>query len=131
MIFDTVNECLQKFRPFGLRGIPMPWSTSSRVISFPLTVEEIFAKIVKDMEKWASTRAGKIPTEEFLLPNGELDDELLQSLREDKLICMITEEIVDRDGEWVDYEFEEVQVKIDLSDMALQILCEEVIELLA
>jgi hypothetical protein len=26
VIFDAINEALDNFRPYGLRGPPMPWS---------------------------------------------------------------------------------------------------------
>ncbi len=29
-VFDSLNESLSKFRPYGLSGDPMPWSTKQR-----------------------------------------------------------------------------------------------------
>jgi hypothetical protein len=29
-IFDSLNESLMKFRPYGIQGEPMPWSNKNR-----------------------------------------------------------------------------------------------------
>jgi len=39
---------------------------------------------------------------------------------------MLATEVVENEHQWLNYEFEEAQVKIDLSDMILEHLVEEV-----
>lgn len=39
---------------------------------------------------------------------------------------MLATEVVESEHQWLNYEFEEAQVKIDLSDMILEHLVEEV-----
>jgi len=34
VIFDGINEALDNFRPYGLRGPPMPWSQSTRTLTY-------------------------------------------------------------------------------------------------
>lgn len=33
-IFDAINELLDSYRPYGLKGHPMPWSKSTRTLTF-------------------------------------------------------------------------------------------------
>jgi hypothetical protein len=66
----------------------------------------------------------------MLMSNGVLDEELLQQVREERLANMLAEEIIEKDGIWVNYEFEETQVKLDLADIILEHLANEIIEVL-
>jgi hypothetical protein len=34
VIFDAINEALDNFRPYGLRGTPMPWSQQTRTLTY-------------------------------------------------------------------------------------------------
>lgn len=34
VIFDGINEALDNFRPYGLRGPPMPWSQQTRTLTY-------------------------------------------------------------------------------------------------
>lgn len=34
VIFDAINEGLDNFRPYGLRGPPMPWSQQTRTLTY-------------------------------------------------------------------------------------------------
>ena len=66
----------------------------------------------------------------MLMSNGVLDEELLQQVREERLANILAEEIIEKDGIWVNYEFEETQVKLDLADIILEHLANEIIEVL-
>ena len=34
VIFDAINEALDGFRPYGLKGPPLPWSTQTRPLTY-------------------------------------------------------------------------------------------------
>jgi hypothetical protein len=40
---------------------------------------------------------------------------------------MLASEVVETEHQWLNYEFEEAQIKIDLSDMILELLVEETV----
>ena len=40
---------------------------------------------------------------------------------------MLASEVVESEHQWLNYEFEEAQIKIDLSDMILELLVEETV----
>jgi hypothetical protein len=130
LIFDAANEALQKYRPYGLKGYPMPWSFNFKCIRKPQTIEKISQLVTAEVHEWSAVEIGKLGREDLLMSNGIIDDELLQQIREERLASVLTDDIVEKDEMWVDYEFEEAQVKLDLADMALEILAEEMVEIL-
>lgn len=40
-IFDAVNESLMKFRPYGLVGQPMPWSSKVRRLQTKVEIASV------------------------------------------------------------------------------------------
>ena len=86
-------------------------------------------QVVDEIEGLARCEIGKIATEEMILSNGNLDEELLQDIREETLSYAMNKEIIEDEWIWVDYEFEETQIKIDISDMILSELAEEICKL--
>jgi hypothetical protein len=33
VIFDAINEALDGYRPYGLKGLPLPWSKQTRTLT--------------------------------------------------------------------------------------------------
>ncbi|OMJ85252.1 hypothetical protein SteCoe_13490 [Stentor coeruleus] len=130
MILTVADELLQKYRPYGTRGVPMIWSDTTRIFTGPRkSTQEIIENVITEIEDLARCEVGKIATEEMILSNGHLDEELLQDIREETVAYAIKKEIADNEWIWVDYEFEETQVKMDLADMILSELAGELIQL--
>lgn len=131
MIFDSVNESLQKFRVYGEAGEPMPWSFDVRAIHLKYPdLKEICLRVKDEVLLWNSMQAGKVPILESNKSSANIDEEVLQNIREDKLASMLALEVVEHDHQWVNYEFEENQVKLDIADMVLEHLVAEVITIL-
>ena len=65
MVFDSINETLDQFRPYGKEGVPMPWSTKTRKLRTDeiLDFEKIFEIVKHDVScmiklklfRWAIT----------------------------------------------------------------------------
>lgn len=67
MLFDSVNEALNKHRPYGEDGLPMPWSSGKRVCSTKdVQLEKIFETVKNDLREKASICAGVMPRAEFI-----------------------------------------------------------------
>ncbi|CAG9331265.1 unnamed protein product [Blepharisma stoltei] len=131
MIFDAINEGLQKYRPYSLKGVPMPWSNSIRYLSNEtMDPNKAIQEVKEEVESWSMTQAGKMPTGDMVLSSGIVDEEYMQQVREERLASMLAEEVLERDEVWVDYEFEETQAKLDLADMILEGLVIETIDIL-
>lgn len=127
LIFDATNESLQKHRPYGLTGPPLPWSSTTRISAPPIPLSSLQSQVLYQIEHWSRTQTGLIPTEEEMTLS---DEDFLQQTREEKLIQALTEECKVTDALWISYEFEEVQVKLDVADMVLEHLTGEAIQLL-
>ena len=61
---------------------------------------------------------------------GLFDEELFAEIREKKLATLLAREMIENDPRWLNYEFEEAQVKIDIGDMILEQLVTETISIL-
>ena len=107
----------------------MPWSSENRNIAdSDLSILDIKSQVIEEVVSWSTIQAGKIPSNEILLSSGILDEELLQHLREERLATMLADEVLEKDEVWVEYEFEESQVKLDIADMVLEQLVSEIID---
>lgn len=74
-------------------------------------------------------QAGTLPRREFIF-GGVFDEELFAEIREKKLATLLATEVIENEYKWLNYEFEEAQVRIDLGDMILEHLVSESIETL-
>lgn len=74
-------------------------------------------------------QAGTLPRREFVFA-GLFDEELFAEIREKKLATLLAREMIENEPKWLNYEFEEAQVKIDIGDMILEQLVTETINIL-
>lgn len=70
-----------------------------------------------------------MPRREFVF-GGLFDEELFAEIREKKLATLLAREMIENEPRWLNYEFEEAQVKIDIGDMILEQLVTETITIL-
>jgi hypothetical protein len=68
-----------------------------------------------------------LPRREFVY-RGVFDEELFSEIREKKLVALLGREMIETEPRWLNYEFEQAQVKMDLSDNILEILVTECID---
>lgn len=79
LLFDVVNESLQKYRPYGLKGEPMPWSTSVRHLAHSKqSLRPLHSDVLEEITDWNEIQAGLIPREAL----GEREADLLVQVRE-------------------------------------------------
>ncbi|CAI2375613.1 unnamed protein product [Moneuplotes crassus] len=148
-IFDALNEALDRRRPYGLRGCPPIWSRKLKVLSSnfsnicslknPSTqpiqndsVGLILDQASKQVETWSKYFAGTLPTSELFQKNNLDDDESidLKQAREDRLCCVISDEMDELSQRFIDIEHEFTTVKIDLANMISDTIVEETVTLL-
>lgn len=86
MVFDWINESINKYQPYGEDGVPMPWSSSTRRLCSNdiLNFKKIFNGIKNSLWKWGGTQAGVMPTTDFMIEN-EFDEDLFADTRERNL----------------------------------------------
>ena len=127
MVLDSINCLLHQFRPFGYQGMPLPWINTVRFEYKSLTLEDIQDKVVSDLLLLNSFEIGSIVEIDPWIKQPS--ESQLIKLKESQLDKILFFEAIIEESRWVYYEFEESQVKIDLSDMILQDLALELIKI--
>lgn len=122
LIFDCINEGL-----FPLcHKSSMPWSTSHQTPKKSESSAEVYYKIFTLLLKWNTCKLGKILNS----PKMTEQEEAFNKLREDRIFAVLSQELKESDIKWINYEFEEIQLRLDISDMILELLVEEIMECL-
>lgn len=57
---------------------------------------------------------------------GQFDEDLFAEIREKRLSNLLTKEVTQDESKWLNYFFENSQVKIDITDMILEDLIHEI-----
>jgi hypothetical protein len=104
-----------------------------------IDIDKLFELVMQDVRKsnltyfqlwhWSLMQVGTLPRKDFFM-NGIFDEELFAEIREKKLATLLATEVLEGEHAWLNYEFEESQVKIDLGDMILEHLVSETIEIM-
>ena len=88
--------------------------------------------VKQEVFRWSQAFCGALPSPVFCFPSSsaarekeDFSDELFQENREKRLTQVLSAETVEQEHHWLNYEYEEAQVKIDLSDMILEHLVDE------
>lgn len=88
--------------------------------------------VKQEVFRWSQAFCGALPSPVFCFPSmsalrekEEFSDDLFQENREKRLTGVLSAETVEQEHHWLNYEYEEAQVKIDLSDMILEHLVDE------
>lgn len=127
LTFDSNNEALNKFKPSNLRALPLPFSWHQQK---PQKIEKILEKVLTTVMNWSEFQVGKIYSAEMVNSSEVIDDDMFQQIREDNLAKMLVSEILENDTQWNNYEFEEIQTKIDLADDVVEYLSMELVAIL-
>ena len=127
MILECINFILQQFRPFGIKGKPLPWEIRKTGIrKNDSSWKEIIGKVLQDFKSLNDFCIGKHEEIDTLVFN---DENAILKYKERQLDKVIYNEIFAEEEKWLDYSFEEAQVKIDLADVILYELVTEVINI--
>ena len=131
-VFDWINESLNQFRPYGKEGVPMPWSKKLRKLREDEILEfsKMFEIIKQDLFRWSFTTAGTLPKREFLNDKEQFDEDFFGEVREKRLAALLATDVMENEYKWVNYDFEESQVKIDVSDMIMEHVITETVNIL-
>jgi len=61
---------------------------------------------------------------------GVFDEEWFAACREKRLLGLLDREMVETETKWLNYEFEQAQVKIDIGDMILEQIVSETLQIM-
>ena len=103
-------------------------------------MKEIKLTVFKKLLEWGEIQAGKLadtplfnnlmldsPTSALV---GFQDEEQLNQIREERNALMLALDVRESEEQWVQYQYEETQIKLDLADMLLDFLATETVQIL-
>jgi hypothetical protein len=98
MLFDTFNEALDYFRPFGLKGCPFSWRPNAgrmKAIEYGQDkLPEILERAQERVLDWGMFVCGFIPDkEDSLLGEIAIEEDYLNQIKEERLVKMLTCEV--------------------------------------
>ena len=73
---------------------------------------------------WAGFNAGELPKPEYV-SNGKFNEYELMESRDKQLSILLAQESIDNEDVWINYEYDETQVKICITDEIVEILATE------
>ncbi|CAK63550.1 unnamed protein product (macronuclear) [Paramecium tetraurelia] len=133
-IFDALNEALDYHRPYGMAGQPYAWKSDAVRLQFRKKSLQDMPNIIKSSSdkvlEWCHYLAGfLIDKEDCPYPKILMfDQECLAQIKEDRMIRMLSAEVIENEDKWISYDEEHTVVAIDLSDMIFDHLLEELLQ---
>jgi hypothetical protein len=118
----------------------MPWSTKVRRLQTKVEIasvdtEMLFRMVSQEVFRWCSFFCGCLPKPVFMFYNPairqeQVHQELVHEVRAKRLTALLQQEAVEMEYHFLNFEFEETQIKIELGDLILQCLLEETVLIL-
>lgn len=94
VIFDAVNDALDDYRPYGLKGPPALWSGQTRALTYRYSqnAREVLTQVREKVLGLSKTFGGALANSELLKEyhiKGPLEPDKLTMLREERLAIMM------------------------------------------
>ena len=127
-VLETAIELIEKERFYGDNGEPLKWSSRTREITFKYDKNDAkkFADyICKNILTIIHNRIGLINDNYSYMNQDEINYE-----REKRLLDTIKNDLNGNENQWKNLEMEETQLKVESTEMILDQLYNEVIEIL-
>ena len=97
LLFDCLNEALDSYRVYGLKGMPLPIKNNGRIhkVITLRDVNRLLAQASQKVMEWSTFMCGFIPFKEdsFIQVPRFLDEETLNQIKEDRLVRLLTDEV--------------------------------------
>jgi hypothetical protein len=160
MILDCLNEALCSWRPYAIKGKPLPslshFGRLNRMKIQPSEMKYIFSVTINKLLEYVSLLCGVLPERENILKmrwninslsmdNRKLLDaligsgfsdpqdsllhptELINKIREDKLVRFLNWDIYETDDKWLFYDYEILESQLHLDSLVFDFLIEDMI----
>ena len=127
-LIDTTIELLNKERFYGGGGEPLPWSSRTHNIIYKYDKKDckkLCDYITYNLFYLLYNRIGLISENYDFLTSEQLNNE-----RERRIIKTFKKELDENENQWKNLEMEETQLKIEVSEMIMDQLYNEIIEIL-
>jgi hypothetical protein len=160
MILDCLNEALCSWRPYAIKGKPLPslshFGRLNRMKIQPSEMKYIFSVTINKLLEYVSLLCGVLPERENILKmrwnlnslsndNRKLLDaligsgfadpqdsllhptELINKIREDKLVRFLNWDIYETDDKWLFYDYEILESQLHLDSLVFDFLVEDMV----
>lgn len=160
MILDCLNEALCSWRPYAIKGKPLPslnhFGRLNRMKIQPSEMKYIFSVTINKLLEYVSLLCGVLPERETILkmrwnvnalaekekkllnslvgsgfsdPQDSLlhPTELINKIREDKLVRFLNWDIYETDDKWLFYDYEILESQLHLDSLVFDFLIEDLI----
>ena len=127
-IIDTAIELIYKERIYGKNGNPLKWSSRTHELTFKFDKNEpkkFAAYICQKILKILHNRIGLI-TENY----DFMSSEQINMEKDRRLLKVLKKDLNDNEYQWNNLELEETQLKIESTELILEKLYNEIIEIL-
>ena len=127
-LIDTTIELINKERLYGESGNPLPWSSRTHEIIFKYDKNDpkkLCDYITKNLLYLLHNRIGLISENYDFLSGEQLNVE-----RERRFLKTIHNELDENEYQWKNLEMEETQLKVEVTEMIMDQLYNEIIEIL-
>ena len=127
-IIDTAIELIYKERIYGKNGNPLKWSSRTHELAFKFDKNEpkkFAAYICKQILKILHNRIGLITENYDFMSSDQINIE-----KDRRLLKVLRKDLNDNEYQWNNLELEETQLKIESTELILEQLYNEIIEIL-
>lgn len=125
MVFDCINECLEKL----IVKEDLPWASTRYKKVLVRTSEDVINYIVNRLVRFSEIKAGEIAYED-VGNEAKRSEKIVSQKREVDIVKMLAIEVGEDEMEWIRYDKEELQVRLDLADMILEGEIDVIVDLL-
>jgi IQ calmodulin-binding motif len=125
MLMEALTQALNTefYNSISISWLPLQSKTEKDPKSIILAAK---ARI----KSWCSVEAGKIPEHNMLTYLGNLDEDKLQTTRENKLNSMVKHSLLEEDDDWLDTKYFMISIGLYFEDNILYELVDEVTNIL-
>ena len=127
-LIDAAIELINKERKYGDAGEPLPWSSRTRDIAFKYAADnpsKLASYIERQLTLLLNEKMGLISDNYEYLYAEQVNIE-----RDRKIMESIKRELKEEEQQWSNFEIQETQLKLEVTDMILEQCYNEVVEIL-
>ena len=120
-VFDGLNEALDYFRPYGVKGKPLVWKVTTRINEQKYVdvnnVNDVLNQAKNRVLKWNKSQCGLCD-----------DDQELANLREEKMTNMLNQDTRENDDRWLEFDEEKTEVMLEINELVFDFLLNECVQ---
>ena len=132
-VYDCLNEALCSWRPYVYHHQPLSWQCfNSGIYQINIKLKDlkgVMAITQKKLKEWSMLLCGYYNNKEdsCLGDLGIIGNEMLETVKEDRLNKFINWEVIDTSDRWIQYDLETLETKIDIAEEIWEYLIDDLV----